>query len=501
MPRCGRSGIWNKKMNEAKVDYATPKSPTAPVRWYASMALIFIGVHAILVPLLDLKFDTTPLFWWLHFLDVELLKHQLLESLFYLHIQPPVLNLVAGIMLKLFPESYPDVLYAIYLALGLTQYVLCFALLRIFAISKSLSLALSTAFMLNPAFLLYEHTFFYTLPCTVLLTAAVLALHRYLHSKSATAAAMCLFSLFLLCATRSLFHYMYYVLALIWIVAIAKDHRRIILLVAVLPTFMLFSLYAKNYLIFGNFSLSTLMGRNLWINAVGNMNGAERMRLVEEGKLSEFSAIARWNNIREYPKEYQIVPGFEGIEALHQIEKSNGAHNFNHFGQIAISERYMADALYAIRHHPRAMLATLPYPWFSYFKAYYGAGYNSLQMKPLMRIYDVIFLRSPVDLTSKSQLIRKTRNPPYFALLLGLPLLFIYAIRIMMRGQTHTRLLDPAQRYILAVMCFTIFFVFIVGTTFDFSETNRYRFMTDPMYLAILGIALQNSILPRIRRT
>jgi len=52
------------------------------------------------------KFDHSLLYFTMHLLDPELLRTRLLESLWYMHMQPPLFNLFTGWGLKLFPQTY-----------------------------------------------------------------------------------------------------------------------------------------------------------------------------------------------------------------------------------------------------------------------------------------------------------------------------------------------------------------------------------------------------------
>ncbi len=58
--------------------------------------------------LAGVRFDARPILHFYQFVDPQLLKHRLLESMYYLHVQPPGLNLYIGIALKLFPRVVPD---------------------------------------------------------------------------------------------------------------------------------------------------------------------------------------------------------------------------------------------------------------------------------------------------------------------------------------------------------------------------------------------------------
>src|ERR1700730_11853351 len=69
--------------------------------------------------LLGVRFHARPILKFFQFIDPELLKHRLLESMYYLHVQPPGFNLYTGIVLKLFPNAYPTAFHVIHLALGI----------------------------------------------------------------------------------------------------------------------------------------------------------------------------------------------------------------------------------------------------------------------------------------------------------------------------------------------------------------------------------------------
>jgi len=73
---------------------------------YTLLLALFV-VSRIVYYLLGVRFDARPILNFFQFIDPELLKHRLLESLYYLHVQPPGFNLYTGIVLKLFPDAYP----------------------------------------------------------------------------------------------------------------------------------------------------------------------------------------------------------------------------------------------------------------------------------------------------------------------------------------------------------------------------------------------------------
>src|SRR5215204_3752981 len=67
----------------------------------------------------QLRFDDTPLYYYLQFVDPLLLQTDLLRSVTHLHSQPPLFNLLIGLVLKAFPIHYTLAFNVIYAALGL----------------------------------------------------------------------------------------------------------------------------------------------------------------------------------------------------------------------------------------------------------------------------------------------------------------------------------------------------------------------------------------------
>ena len=146
---------------------------------YALLAMAF-AVSRLGYYLLGVRFDARPVLHYYQFLDPELLKHRLFESLFYLHVQPPGWNLYTGAVLKLFPASYPIAFCLIYLVLGLGICWSIFYLMRACGVSRWLAFTLATWFIVSPAVVLFENYLLYEyLVSFLLLGAAVALVHSF----------------------------------------------------------------------------------------------------------------------------------------------------------------------------------------------------------------------------------------------------------------------------------------------------------------------------------
>lgn len=473
----------------------------SPRAMLALMAGLFVVVHAGYWAA-GVRFDSAAIGAFYQCLDTELLRHRLAESLFYLHAQPPLFNLLLGLVLKAFPGREGIAFHLLYLLLGFGLYVALFQLLRRVGASAVMALALSTWFMLSPSFVLYEHWPFYTFPVAALLTFSALLFWKLMEQKRSSHALAFFFVLFLLCGIRSMFNLAYFVLVAVGVALLCPRRRRMVAAAALLPGLAVGLLHVKNLLVFGQATTSSWVGMNLAGTTVCAIPGEERARLVREGKLSPVAMIARFVDLESYPESYRRVSGFEGIPALRQIRKSNGRPNHNHLGYIAVSKTYMKDSLWVIRHRPGALLVGELNSWLAYFRSSseYPLLYENLaRVVPINVVYDYLFygkipfFRLQTDRVFLYYAIR-TEPRVFIFLTIGLPLVVVYGLRRAAGKGSLTR----SQRALIGYLCFTIIYVALIGNLFEVSENQRFRFTTDPLSVVLLGLLLQDARLSRV---
>lgn len=464
-----------------------------PWRWLAGLTLLFVAVHLGYYAL-GIRFNRDTLIEVMHFLDPELLRNRLLESLWYLHIQPPLMNAFAGAILKVTPDS-ACLFQAVFLLLGLMLYLCTFLLQLRLGAHRALAALLSFVFMAGPAFILWENYLLYTLPSAAMLALAAVLLFDVLETGRRAAIAGFWAALFILCGMRSMFHLVYFALVFIASLYVAGGYRWRVFAIGAIPFLLLFGFYLKNLLIFREFSVCTFSDKNLWIMTVGNMNGIEKVRLVEAGKLSRLSLVNRWASLDAYPPQFREVPDrFREIPALATTHKSTGAVNYNHYGNIAVCNIYGRDARYVMRHYPRAYFNAVALSVYRYFTSSTDlpvSPHNKQRILKFIALYDYLgYGKSPINLHPYSRLVQKAGQAPCFFLLIGLPLVFLHGLYRVFRSRQPA--LNRTQRIVVLFLCFNILVVFALGCALDFLETARYRFMTDAFSVALLGLLLQS---------
>lgn len=131
-----------------------------------------------------------------HYLDPEILRHELLRGLADLHAQPPVFNAFLGVVLKL-AGSHANAVFA-------ASYEL---------MAAGLSAGLAWLFALHPTSIVHGHWLFYTLPVQLLLVAGAVVLVRFVDGGRARSAYAFVWFAARLLLTRSLYH-------VVWLVAV-----------------------------------------------------------------------------------------------------------------------------------------------------------------------------------------------------------------------------------------------------------------------------------------
>lgn len=457
---------------------------------------------------LGIRYDAGSLETFMHFLDPPLLKERLLESVWYLHIQPPFMNLFAGLVLKLTPES-TVLFHAMGLLHGFLLYMAVFLLQRRFKIRPTIATLTSTLFMASPTFILYEHFLLYTLPCAAWLALACLFLVDYFATGKRRYALGIFLCVMLLCGTRSAFHIGFFAIVIALVLIARRDLWKQSLVLATVPFLIIFGIYFKNLLIFGEFTMCTFVEKNLWIMTAGNLSGEQKQELVEAGEVSEFTYIMRWASLDAYPPEYKEVPEhLAHIPALTQTHKTirAGEVNYNHYGNIAVCNVYGDDAKYVLFNQPKAFILATSLSWYRYFLSSSTspvAPDNQARIAPINAFYDyVLYGKCWVDLRQYNSHIERAGYTPFFFLLLGLPLLLAFGTWRAFRPLLPNPPPDPMNihhRTVVGFMCFCIFMVAALGCTFDFLETARYRFITDGLSVVLLGLAVDGIVRNRTK--
>ncbi len=436
------------------------------------------------------RFDAFPLLHFWQYLDLPVLRHDLLRGLWYLHSQSPAFNLFLGLGLKVLPDP-PEVAFAtVFRVLGYLSLLCMYGLLRLGGMGRWFALPAVCLFAVSPGALLYENWLFYTLPVALLLLLAALGLARYEQTGRPRYAGLHLAAMTALCLTRASFHPL--VLGVcVALLRIARPERPPVVLrgsLAALAVVLAWSL--KNAVLFGVFGASSWTGMNLWRVAGAEVPDAVLHALVAEGALPAIVLQKPFDHVSKYPEEYARVPArYAEIPSLANAQKQGTwVKNLNHYGYIRISRAYGAASSYVIRNRFGDYARSVGAAWEIYARPSWDFEFvrrNVAAARPLIAVYSLGLLGPPAPRGAIAPEGRmRCRRALRVLLAMAAACAIVGAGVLCLRGGARRR---AALGTTLAFMVFTVLYVAVVGNAFERGENNRFRVETDPLlYLSVL---------------
>lgn len=428
---------------------------------------------------LGIKFDISSLEYFAQYLDINILKDDLINGIYFQHSQPPLFNMFLGIILKLFPEKYELIFTIFYYFCGFTTYLLIYKILCLVKFDSWIALCIATIFILTPEAILYENWLFYTWPIATLLTLAAYELLLYEKTLQLRNGVIFLIAIMFVCLTRSMFHLVYLTVCIMLILSIHTLNRKKIGIVSIGTLLLVGLIFLKNLAIFGFFGSSSWIGMNLWKIAPHG----EVSMLIANPKVTN---IPVFSPISEYPEKYRKVPiRFSEISVLTAEYKMNGKQNFNHYGYISISQEYLKGSLNLISNDFSGYLNNVIKAWVKYSYPtwhYYFLGNNRKTIQGYINVISFVKYRlyierelfgiKPVDyLPISSLLIIPTA-------LIFIVIFFTINFIKFIRGDVCLQ-----QIVFFSFMVLTILYIAVIGNAIEFGENHRFRVQTDSLFL------------------
>lgn len=431
---------------------------------------------------LGVRFDISPLYDFLQFADPELLHHRLLETVWHLHIQPPLYNLLVGAMLKAFPGHFAGAMHVVYLLIGLIGAVAGYRLLAGLGFRARSATAIAVLLTVAPFSLVYENWLYYEYPVMVLLLVLGVAVLRFADGWRFLPG-LWLFTLVAVCVfTRQVFQFPW-VLALVVLLAVLSRRPRTVLLAAALPLVVIALLYAKNIALFGVPSTSSWFGMNMARITLNVQPRATLERLVRDGTLGPLALVPPLSPLADFGP---LVPATAptGIPVLDRPLKPNGAVNLNAKPFIRISEQYATESLKMVRAHPQGYLKgiamasgklSVPATDFSYVYPQRNA----------IRWWDRLF-----------NLLVYLRLPGLHGIGWLLPVLYALAclvgLKALLRGWRGRRsqAVAPVDAALL-VLGLTVAYFLAIAALLDYGENQRVHSLIDAVVLVLAAVGLR----------
>lgn len=230
---------------------------------------LLLGFYALGYALFGLcygwGFSEHDLLYFSQHLHPAWLKDNLFQSLLYLHSQPPLMNMLIGIIFKISEEHHRLIFRLLYAALGIAAIHWINASMRLYDIGRGLRMALIVTLCLFPTLHLYG-TWYFNTHIEFALFAGMMYYFTCFYRTPARAPALikCFALLALLGLLRGQWHLLVLLGFMVMMLVIEKrGFRKQIILASLIFMLPMSAWYAKNQILFGFFGPSSWMGSNL----------------------------------------------------------------------------------------------------------------------------------------------------------------------------------------------------------------------------------------------
>ncbi|HEY2992809.1 MAG TPA: hypothetical protein VGM22_08360 [Methylomirabilota bacterium] len=166
--------------------------------------------------------------------------------------------------------------------------------------------------------------------------------------------------------------------------------------------------------------------------------------------------------------------------------KSDGRPNFHAWGYVEIARAYRRDALVALRAAPGTYVTAVRRAWRTYLRPtteYEGVAEARARVGRWADAYEAL-------LYGRVALPRR-QMPYYLTLLLGLPALFVWGVRVARRAQAGPIALDAGAHAIVILALLNVAYVAVAVNAAISTENMRFRYLTDGLSLVLLALLLE----------
>jgi 4-amino-4-deoxy-L-arabinose transferase-like glycosyltransferase len=461
--------------------------------------LVCFAISRVLYLAAGVHFQTKYIVSNFQFLDLACLRTRMLETLYYSHVQPPLMNAVLGVILKVFPTAYGEAFHAFHVLLGAGATLLLYQLMIDLAVRERIAFYVTLAFMLLPGDVLWENYPLYEYQLMFFLLLSSWALFRLYRQPSAKMSLVFFGALAALAYIRSLYH-VYLLIAFVAILCWSlRPAWRAVLAGASVPVLAVLTLYLKNLAIFGFFGCSSWLGANMVVVTAHNIDPEDKAQLIAEGKLPPMSRLEPGDDVAFYaPFVGPLDP--TGIQVLDEYTKQEGGYvNTNSMVYLKADPLNREIAKVSMKVRPQAYFKAVGIGIFCYLLPstdFFHFDDNRAPIRILDRATNVLVFGQMRETTRKGLRDLRAQGAGLSLLLytgifmiVVIPVLLGWGLLLAWKGYPGLPLTVP-QNALLIYLLFHI--TYIIGTTVVLSsfENNRYRFPTDPMYAVLLGTLL-----------
>jgi hypothetical protein len=452
-------------------------------RYLIALVALFV-VSRLIYRHLGIRFDDWALTNSWQLLPQDLLHHDLVRSLWFLHSQPPLYNAFVGATLQ-FPHAH-GLLNLEFVACSLALSIVCFLTMRELSAPAPLAFVAVALFTISPTTVLYENWMYYSLPVALMAVGAVWCFARFRRTHRRAFAAGTVTLLACMALTRASYHLVFVLAGAVAVVLVARkaDRRRVAAVVA-LPVVVVAGLYVKNFVMFGQPAGSSWLGMNLAHMVLGNQPEAVQAD-VDSGALSRQALVPSFIDLGGYGAQHAPT----GVPALDRPLKEPGVNNYNNIAYIDVSKQYERDALTFIRRHPDLYLRTAGDAFRTMFVPsadFIGVQYEKSNYPPVRRLVELEnrMLGQYREYQQPTQGLGTTNAPDgrhiAWVVVAAYLATFVAAAFVLARSLRTRRSTPTGATFVF--LAFIAGFSVFSSNLFELGENMRFRLETDPLVL------------------
>ncbi len=443
---------------------------------HAAVALVYWAAFRVTI-VHDFGLDTFGWFW--QNLPTEILHDSAVESIWYMHSQPPLWNSFGALLIKLFGFLHMHVLQVVHIGLGAATAGMCVQIVGRVTEAPRVAVLTGLVVALHPALFLYEAYALYTTAAAFLVTLAAYLVTRTREPKGERAALGFVAVVVVLIMTRSTYHLVLLLavvpFALVLTQRLTRRQVGLLVMLALIPT----AWYSKNRVQYGFFGASSWYGMGLWRTVLFEQDEARVRGLRETGALQNVVTVETFSP----PSAYRAL-GFDRESSTAALS-ANDLHNIN---IPEISEAYQSSAVALVRASPAQYLRNVltaygnfsaPSTEFAHLQA------NRARIRWHAAVEHLVLGR-PLVARLEQALGRRYYGSVYFVL---------FPVVLLLYGLQFTRRLPPreylsriredaAPLFMAAIVVYTI----AIGCAMELGENVRFKFVIEPVFLALLAI-------------
>lgn len=458
-------------------------------------ALLVGGVHAALAFYFWLgrgvtivhEFGPDPWSWFWQNIPTDLLRDRALESLWWLHAQPPLWNALGAVLIKVFGDASLHVLQVINIGLGVGLSVLVLDLVTRHTGSRRWGLAAGVAMALHPSLFLYEAYALYTVLVAflVLLAARLLSIASGRTSWWPLVGFVAAISTLIL--TRSLYH-LVLMLGVIPLVVLIRGRpptrpALVLALLVLVPA----GWYGKNNVQHGFFGGSSWYGMGLWRTALFLQDNDVLNQAYLGGELDPVVRVAPFS-----PPSTYVDMGFARPTHVPLLARDD-FHNVN---VPDISAAYQRSARVLILKTPTRYAANVLMGYGNFSapsSAFRHLDPNRERMGIFGQLDQWLLLRPLFERAERNLAGGQYYGSLYYFLLPAVLLTYLFQFT---RGVGGRRLAierireDATVLFLAGITLYTV----LIGCTMELGENVRFKFLVEPAFLILTFVVLRRLV-------